>query len=82
MLGQAGRIDQGAARGIDVLVQEIDERALVVGLHGCKLDAEFAGQRGQALVDFRQRGGAIDVRLAAAEQVEVGAVQNKNLHDG
>ncbi|MNN82959.1 hypothetical protein D3C81_1999520 [compost metagenome] len=82
VLGQAGRVHQRALRRVDVLVQEVDQRALVVGLQRGQFYAQFTGQRAQALVDFRQGGGAIDVRLAAPEQVEVWAVQNKNLHDG
>ena len=38
------------------------------------------GQRCQPLVDLRQRGRAVDVRLAPAEQVEVRAVQDEDLH--
>jgi hypothetical protein len=37
---------------------------------------------GQGLVDVGQRGVAVDLRLAGAEQVEVGAVQDQQLRHG
>jgi hypothetical protein len=45
-----------------------------------QLDLQLGGQPRQPLVDLGQGGGAVDVRLAAAEQVQVGAVQDEDLH--
>ena len=36
----------------------------------------------QVGVDFRQRGAPVDLRLAFAEQVEVGAVQEQEFRHG
>jgi hypothetical protein len=82
VLRQARRVDERALHAVDVRVQLVDQRAFVVGLEGLDLHAQFAGQCHQLLVDLGQRGGAIDVRLAAAEQVEVGSVQNQQLRHG
>ena len=43
-LRQARRIENRARGAVDVLVQEIDERAFVVGLNDGELDAEFLAQ--------------------------------------
>ncbi len=58
----------------------VHERAFVVRLHDHQLDLEAARQRLQALVDLRQRHRAVDLRLAAAEQVQVGAMQDQDAH--
>ena len=44
------------------------------------VDLELLRQRLQALVELGERHAAVDVRLAPAEQVQVGAVQDQDLH--
>ena len=80
VLGEPCRVDQRALCIVDVLVQEVDQHAFVVGLDRLDLHAELGRQRRHLRVDLRQRGVAVDVRLAAAEQVQVRAVQDKELH--
>ena len=56
------------------MVDLVDQHAFVVALHGAQIEPEFGGGRGCQLLDVGQRDGAVDVRLAGAEQVQVGPV--------
>src|SRR3546814_840705 len=81
--GQAGRVDQdevGAvvAGGLDA----VDQGVLGVGLEAGQLMALLQRARCQVGVDLVQRGAAIHLRLARAEQVEVGTVQDQKLGHG
>ena len=82
VLRQPGRVDERALHRVDPLVQLVDQRAFVVRLEALELGAELGGQRLQLGVDLGERGRAVDVRLAPAEQVEVRAVQDQELHAG
>jgi len=55
---------------------------LGVGLQALHRVPGSRGLDGQRLVDVGQRGVAVDLRLAGAEQVEVGAVQDQQLRHG
>ena len=80
VLRQAARIDERAGGVIHVLVEQVDERAFVVRLEHDQLDLELAREHLQLLVDLGERHRAVDVRLAAAEEIKVGAVQDQNFH--
>ena len=78
-----GRVGIGARVEDDAVIIEahpvdaVDELALDVGLEIIYLHLGMAAaQGGQAVVERR---GAIDARLAAAQQIEVGAVDDLNL---
>src|SRR5207253_1816056 len=45
-----------------------------------QLDLELAREHLQLLVDLGERHRAVDLRLPAAEEVQVGAVQDQNFH--
>lgn len=62
---------QCALYGVDALVQLVEQRALVVGLDGFNLHT-------QPFLDLRQCGRAANVRLTAAEQVQVGAMEDED----
>ena len=80
VLRQPGRVDEGALHGVDALVQLVDEGTFVVRLEALELAAELAGEHLQLGVDLGQRRAAVDVRLAPAKEIEVGAVQDEDLH--
>ncbi|MNC96047.1 hypothetical protein D3C83_133180 [compost metagenome] len=61
-------------------MEHADQLALDVRLEDDQLDFQLARQGLELLVDLGEGGGAVDVRLAAAEQVQVGAVQDQDLH--
>src|SRR5258706_4499068 len=69
-----GRIDDNAAAAVDRLVHAIDQLRLAVGL--AELYSLIAGFGSAHLLDVSERGGAVDVRLARAEAVEVGSVKH------
>eukprot|EP00825_Cyclidium_porcatum_P015735 TRINITY_DN19018_c0_g1_i1.p2 TRINITY_DN19018_c0_g1~~TRINITY_DN19018_c0_g1_i1.p2 ORF type:complete len:225 (+),score=29.08 TRINITY_DN19018_c0_g1_i1:189-863(+) len=79
-VGEGGRIDQdeGGAVGAGGL-DTVHQRVLGIGLTGAQLMAGFLRLRHQCQVDVCQRRMAIDLRLARAEQVEVGAMQDQQL---
>src|SRR3546814_18437217 len=59
-----------------------DQGVLGVGLEAGQLMALLQRARCQVGVDLVQRGAAIHLRLARAEQVEVGTVQDQKLGHG
>ena len=60
------------------LVQPIDQHAFVIGLAKVDLEAELARASRPASPRYRRGYGAVNLRLARAEQVEVGAVQDED----
>jgi hypothetical protein len=81
VLGESARVDDGARRVVDVLLHEVEQRAFVIRLEDHQLAFHLARERLQLLVDLREGGAAVDVRLAAAEEVQIGSVQDEDLHD-
>ena len=67
VLRQPGRVHQGALCAVDVVVKLVNQRAFMVGLKNLQRNVQFFGQRLQAGIDFSQRGGAVNMRLAAAK---------------
>ena len=79
-MGEGGGVDQDeggavAARGLYAIHQFV----LGVGLQMFQLMPGSGGLCREAKVDLGQGGVAIDLRLAGAEQVQVGAVQDQQL---
>ena len=75
-----GRVDQDeggavAARGLHA----VDQLVLGVGLQALELVAGGLRALREVGVDLGQGRAAVDLRLAGAEQVEVGAVQDQQL---
>jgi hypothetical protein len=60
----------------------VDQRPFMVGLEGVDRDPEAGSKRGQSAIDVGQGGVPIDFRLARSEQIQIGAVQDKNAHGG
>ena len=58
----------------------VDQSAFVVALKGRECGATLSGMLGQALVKLHQGGRPVNLRFADAQQIEVGAVKDKNLH--
>src|SRR5437879_5483915 len=71
---QGARVDDDAGRSGRLLVEEVDDLALVVALKQAHLDIELSGLGAHGVVQVLQGPRAVDVRFALAEQVEVGAV--------
>ena len=72
------RIDDDTAGRGHRLLDPVDQRALLVGLAEIDRQAEaFACHRAIAL-DIGQALGTIDARLARAEQVQVGTVEDED----
>ena len=71
----AGRIDDDAGAVVDRLVDPVDQLRLAVRL--VELDRR-AGGRAAHRLDLGERGRAVDLRLARAQPVEVGAVEDED----
>jgi hypothetical protein len=80
VLRKAGGVDQRTGGVVHVLVEQVHQRALVVRLEYHELGFELARERLQLVVDLAEAHGAVDMRLAAAEKVQVGAVQDEDFH--
>ena len=65
-----------------MLLQHVDQLALGVGLREGDLDAEFGGALAALLLEVGEGLVAVDLRLALAEEIEVGAVEYQHAHRG
>ena len=61
------------------LVDAVDESVLGVALETLEPVSVALGERGEFRFDVGKRGVAVDLRLAGAEQIQVGAVQQEQL---
>jgi hypothetical protein len=61
-------------------VQPAQHLALVVGLAYVGLQPQVAAGADAQVGELGVGGGAVDLRLAGAEPVEVGAVEDEDLH--
>lgn len=79
VVGERTRIDDQPL-GTALLLDEIDDCALVVGVIGANRDAPFFGPLADQLLNLRERLTAVDLRLAQAESVEVRTRDQQHLH--
>ena len=79
-VGVGGGVYDDAVDALICALDGVDYRALVVGLEELAVDAEL-GAAGADLVDEVEIGApAVNLRLAYAEKVDVGAVYNEETH--
>src|SRR3990167_6787985 len=71
--------DEGGAVGAG-RVHAVNQRTFMVALKRGERGAAPGGMLGQAAVNLRQGGGPVNLMFAGAQQVEVGTVEDKNLH--
>src|SRR5580698_1282387 len=82
-VGKGPRVDDRERHALGAgAVHALDQLVFGVALEREQLVAELKGKRGAALLDGLQGVGAIDGRLARAEQVQVGAVQHQHSGHG
>ncbi len=79
---QARCIDHRAVDIVHVLLKRVHQHAFGVGLRGDQLDVEFLCEVRQAPVDLVERGRAVYLWLAAAEQIEIGPVHHQDSEHG
>lgn len=72
------RVDHNAVDGSARRVDAVDDGAFVVGLEGVQRGAERGGLRLCGGFDVGEGRAAVDVWLAGAEEVEVGAVDEED----
>src|SRR4029078_7833624 len=78
-MGEAARIEHDAQGLLGArLLNPIDDHPFMIGLPEFHAIAVGVGGLPAELLDGRERGAAIDVRLAGAEKIEVRSVENVN----
>lgn len=77
-MGIGAGIDDDAGRAAARLLDPVDELALVIRLAEVDGEAQQSGPLVAGFLDIAQGFAAIESRLAHAEQVEVGAVEDKD----
>ena len=60
------------------MLEAVHDRTLRIRLHRDELDADLLRQAAEMGVDLIEGGGAVDLRLAPAEQVEIRAVDDED----
>ena len=75
-VGEGGRIDDDAGGILAGRVDPVDEFVFAVALQKADLVAEFGSDTRTGRLDIGERLVPIDLGLALAEQIEIGAVQN------
>lgn len=79
-MGEGGGIDQDEVGAVGTGgLDAFDQRVLGVGLEAFQRVPGFGGACPEVGIDGVQAGMPIDLRLARAEQVEVGAVEDEQL---
>src|ERR1700732_3523936 len=74
--GIGGRIDDDGIGALPRRLDQVDQLAFMVRLVKGKRKSKLGRFALASLLDLRQRRGAVNMRLAHAEQVEVGAVED------
>src|ERR1700722_19559861 len=73
-------VDQRAIGTAAERVDGIDERTLAVVLGAVDVDAELRANGRQSPRDVGEGGGAVDRRFSGAEEIQAGAVENRDSH--
>ena len=74
----AGGVDHNARARADRLVDPVDQDPLGIGLPELEREAELPGPLATHRLDLGKRRGAVNMGLAGAEQVQIGAVQDEH----
>src|SRR6516164_4825707 len=77
-MGQGTRVQNDSVRRFARLLDPVDELAFMVALPEIDLEAKCPGAGGTALLDVAERVMPVYRRIAHPEQVQIGAVQDKN----
>src|SRR5262249_29881825 len=70
-------IEDDAVGGLPRLVDPIDKLALVVRLPAVELEAQLGGTLEAGLLDVGERLPAVDLRLAQAQEIEIGSIEDE-----
>src|SRR5581483_2706793 len=80
VVAPGSRVDDDAVDVVVGVVDPLDELALAVRLPAARVDVEGVRPGVDAALELVQADPAVDLRVAPAEHVEVGAVQDEDLH--
>src|SRR5277367_2056664 len=77
-VGEGGGIDDDAGGALAGGVNEVDDLVFAIALMELDLKPELLADAAAVRLDVGQRLAAVDLRLALAEQIEIGSVQDNN----
>jgi hypothetical protein len=81
-MGKSGRVNQNEIGVMAAFMEFVDQRVLSIALKKIQLVTGISGQGLQAILDISEGICTIMLRLARPQQIEIGAVQHKNVrHD-
>ena len=75
-MGEGGGIDDNAGCALAGGVNEVDDLVFAIALMKLDRKPEFLADAAAVRLDVGERLAAVDLRLALAEQVEIGTVQH------
>jgi hypothetical protein len=79
-VGQGRGIDQRSVHPSPEPLHRFDQLTFVVGLHPFEVDTQPSSLGSNQGLDFSQGRGAVELRLAGPEKVEIGSIQHRNQH--
>ena len=77
-VGEGGGIDDDAGGALAGAVNPVDDLVFAIALMKLDRKPKFAADAAAVRFDVGQRLAAVDLRLALAEQIEIGAVQDND----
>src|SRR5208282_5662073 len=77
-VGEGSRIDDDAGRASPRFVDPVDDLVLAIALMELDLEPELAADAPAIRLDLGEHLAAVNLRLALAEQVEIGTVQDSD----
>src|SRR5579885_549489 len=78
IVSERARIDDNPIRSRSVLLNIVDQRSLMIRLKVLDSGPQFRAACAQHLNNLRERGRAINLRLARAQRVQIGSVYDKD----
>ncbi len=81
-MGESGRIDNDTGKVLlSGIMEPVDNHAFMIALPADRIKVERFCLSADFMIDVSQAFGAVDIGFALAQQVEVGAVDDKYFHD-
>ena len=77
-VGESGGIDDDAGRALAGAMNEVDDLVFAIALLELDRKPEFLADAAAIRLDIGERLAAVDLRLALAEQIEIGAVEDND----
>src|SRR5258708_21647141 len=77
-VGEGAAVEDAGVGAVALLLEDVDQGALVVVLLKADVDGIARGSITEHLLDVGQRGGSVDLGLTATQSAQVGAIEDQN----